>query len=143
MWPNSNRSICIRHSTIIKFLLQFIILNEMNSKEVVFADDISAAGSLNSIKNYWHKLTAFGPKRGYFPKTTKSCLIVKENKLMEAQKLLLIQEWISQLKEKTTPCSYWEYKISWQICERCSKRLGQLTYHFVNYSRNTTASSLF
>ena len=27
--------------------------------------------------------------------------------------------------------------------ERFSKRLGQPTYHFVNYCRNTTASSLF
>ena len=63
---------------LIKFLLEFINLNEMNTKEVVFADDFSVAGSLNCIKNYWGKLTAIGPKYGYFPKPTKSYLIVKE-----------------------------------------------------------------
>ena len=59
----------------------------MNTKEVVFADDVSVAGSLNSIKDYWDKLTAITPKYGCFPKSTKSYLIVRENKLMEAQKL--------------------------------------------------------
>ena len=63
---------------LIKFLLEFINLNDMNAKEVVFSDDFSVAGSLNSIKDYWDKLTAIGPKHGYFPKLTKSCLIVKE-----------------------------------------------------------------
>ena len=50
----------------------------MNAKEVVFADDFSVAGSLNSIKDYWDKLTAIAPKYGYFPKPMKSYLIVKE-----------------------------------------------------------------
>ena len=59
----------------------------MNSKEVVFADDFSVPGSLNSIKDYWDKLTEIGPKYGYFPKLIKSFLIVKEKKLMEAQNL--------------------------------------------------------
>ena len=38
----------------------------MNAKEVVFADDFSVTGSLNGIKDYWDKLTAIGPKYGYF-----------------------------------------------------------------------------
>ena len=62
----------------IKFQLEFINLNEMNAKEGVFEDDISAVGSLKSIKDYWDKLTAIGPKYGYLPKPTKSYLIVKE-----------------------------------------------------------------
>ena len=57
---------------LIKFLLNFINLNKIN------ADDFSVAGNLNSIKDYWDKLTAIGPKYGYFPKPTKSYLIVKE-----------------------------------------------------------------
>ena len=80
-------SICIRHSTIIKFLLESINLKEINAKEVVFVDDFSVADSLDSIKDYWDKLTAIGPKYGYFPKSTKSYLRVKKNKLMEVQKL--------------------------------------------------------
>ena len=57
----------------MKFLLEFINLNEMNAKKVVSVDDFSVAGSLNSVKNYWNKLTAIGPKYGYFPKPAKSC----------------------------------------------------------------------
>ena len=37
---------------LIKFLLEFISFNDINAKEVVFSDDISVAGSLNSIKDY-------------------------------------------------------------------------------------------
>ena len=62
---------------LIKYLLEFITLNEMNADEVVFADDFSVAGNLNSIKDYWDKLTATGPKYGYFPKPI-IYLIVKE-----------------------------------------------------------------
>ena len=58
---------------LIKFLLEFI-----NLKEVVFADNYFVAGNLNSIKDYWEKLTAIGPKCSYFPKPTKSYLIIKE-----------------------------------------------------------------
>ena len=36
---------------LIKFLLEFINLNDMNAKEVVFSDDFFVAGSLNSIKD--------------------------------------------------------------------------------------------
>ena len=62
---------------LIKLFLEFIDLNDINPKKVVFLDDFSVAGSLNSIKDYWDKLTAIGPKYGYFPKPTKSYLIVK------------------------------------------------------------------
>ena len=43
----------------------------MNAKEVVFAGDVSVAGSLNNIKDYWDELTAIQPKYSYFPKPTK------------------------------------------------------------------------
>ena len=33
----------------IKFLLEFITLNEMNAKEVAFADDFSVACNFNSF----------------------------------------------------------------------------------------------
>ena len=63
---------------LIKFLPEFINLNDMNAKEVVFSDDFSVAGSLNSIKDNWDKLTIIGSKYGYFPKPTKSYLVAKE-----------------------------------------------------------------
>ena len=50
-------------------------------------NDFSVDGSLNSIKDYWDKLTAIGPKYGYLPNPTKFYPIVKEKKFMEAQNL--------------------------------------------------------
>ena len=57
---------------LIKYLLVFVNLKELNAKEAVFVEEFSVAGSLNSIKNYWEKLTAFDPKYDYFPKPAKS-----------------------------------------------------------------------
>ena len=62
---------------LIKFLLEFTNPNEMDAKELAFANDFPVAGSLNSTKDYWDKLTAIGPKYDYFPKPTKSYLIAK------------------------------------------------------------------
>ena len=76
--PTAMRAYVLGILPLIKFLLEFINLNDMNAKEVVFSDDFFVAGSLNSIKDYWDKLTAIGPKYGYFPKPTKSYLIVKK-----------------------------------------------------------------
>ena len=50
----------------------------MNSQEVVFTNDFSVAGSFNRIYDYWDKWTAIAPKYDYFPKSTKSYLIVKK-----------------------------------------------------------------
>ena len=72
----------------------------MNVKEVVFADDFSVAGSLNSIEDYRDKLTAIGPNYGYFPKPYEILPDSKRKKRWKEKTYLLIQEWISQLKEK-------------------------------------------
>ena len=77
---------------LIKFLLEFINLNEMNVKEVVFADDFSVAGSLNSIEDYRDKLTAIGPNYGYFPKPYEILPDSKRKKRWKEKTYLLIQE---------------------------------------------------
>ena len=71
--------------SLIHFLLQFISINHLSAKEVAFADDFTVTGKLTSIKDYWGKLTVLCPKYGYFPKGSKSYLIVKEHKLGEAR----------------------------------------------------------
>ena len=73
--------------SLIHFLLQFISINHLSAKEVDFADDFKVAGKLTSIRDYWGKLTVLGPKYGYFPKASKSYLIVKEDKLGEARNI--------------------------------------------------------
>ena len=37
---------------LIHFLLEFISINRLSAKEVVFADDFTVAGKLTSIRDY-------------------------------------------------------------------------------------------
>ena len=74
--------------SLLQFLLDFISVNELNAKEVALADGFTVAGKLSSIKHYWSQLTSIGPKYGYFPKASKSYLIVREDQLPTATALL-------------------------------------------------------
>ena len=44
-----------------------------------YADDTAACGSLGELKDWWDKLCAIGPSYGYFPKPSKTILVVKDN----------------------------------------------------------------
>ena len=46
---------------------------------VAYDDDISAAGSILSLKYCWDTLCKLGPKFGYFSEPTKSWLIVRSD----------------------------------------------------------------
>ena len=71
----------------VQYLLDFISVNELNAKEVEFADDFMVAGNLSSIKDYRSQLTSIGTKYSYFPKASKSYLRVKEDQLPNATAL--------------------------------------------------------
>ena len=72
---------------MIHFPFEFIPVNYLSAKEIVFADDFTVAGKLTSIRDYWGKLTVLGPKFGSFPKASKLYLIVKEGKLGEVREV--------------------------------------------------------
>ena len=62
-------------------------LAEENLKLVWFADDASAGGRLQHIKNWWDNISQIGPEYGYFPNASKTSLIVKERNLERAKQL--------------------------------------------------------
>ena len=68
-------------------LLDFVLTNDLQTGEVAFSDDLIVAGKLVDIKKFWDKLAVIGPKYGYFPKSTKSYLIVKRNCLKDAKSI--------------------------------------------------------
>ena len=67
--------------------LLIVAMENDHNKMVGFADDITAAGDLDSLKKWWEKLLQLGPRYGYFPQPSKSWLIVKEERVEEALNL--------------------------------------------------------
>ena len=53
-------------------------------KQVWYADDSSAVGSLAGVKKWWEYLQANGPDFGYCPKPAKTILLIKDSSLMQA-----------------------------------------------------------
>ena len=57
-------------------------------KQVWYADESSAVGSLADAKKWWEYLQANGPDFGYCPKPAKTILLIKDSSLMQsAQKI--------------------------------------------------------
>ena len=49
-----------------------------STKTAAYADDVTAAGKIIQLKNWWRTLCMLGPKFGYYPEATKSWLTVKD-----------------------------------------------------------------
>ena len=54
------------------------------TKQIWFADDATAGGKINNLREWWDCLTKVGPDFGYFPNASKTWLIVKEGYKDEA-----------------------------------------------------------
>ena len=52
-------------------------------QQVWYADDSTAAGKIKEIKKWWDILFSTGPKYGYFPKPSKTLLIVKNREFYD------------------------------------------------------------
>ena len=58
------------------------LINELREQhpeihQVWYAYDATGAGSSSYLKKWWDCLLTIGPKYGYFPKSSKSHLVVK------------------------------------------------------------------
>jgi len=62
-------------------------LADENMKQVWFANDASAGGRLEHIKNWWDNISQIGPEYGYFPNASKTWLIVKEKNFEQAEQM--------------------------------------------------------
>ena len=69
-------------------------LNEANQdvRQVWFADDSASGGKLTSLKRWWDHLNLYGPAYGYFPKSSKTVLILKSPELLQRAKELFGEE---------------------------------------------------
>ena len=79
--PTSMGTYALGVTPLLHFLHEFILMNEHRSKEVAFVDDLTVAGNIEEIKQYWELLVQVGPRDSYYPKPSKSHLTVKEEHL--------------------------------------------------------------
>lgn len=68
-------------------ILPLIMELDSLSKQLWFADDAAAAGSLQEMKQWWDKLVERGPKYGYCVNPSKTWLVVKECHLNHAKEI--------------------------------------------------------
>ena len=59
-------------------------LPDTKTKMAAYADDFSAAGSIENLMYWWETLCKLGPKFGYYPEASKSWLIVKPRSMTKA-----------------------------------------------------------
>ena len=58
----------------------------VGTKQVWYADDASGAGKLHELSVWWTRLKEIGPAYGYYPKPSKTIVVLKDpDKLEEAQ----------------------------------------------------------
>ena len=55
--------------------------------QIWFADDAAAGGQLEALHHFWTLLTQHGPAYGYFPKPSKSFLVVKPGRNANAERV--------------------------------------------------------
>ena len=100
--PNSNGSLYSSVTPLIHFLSEIIFISEDRSKEEAFADDFTVARKSSNIKAYWDILQQQGPLFYYFPKPSKSYLIMKE------QYYKAVGVFMGNIRRRATPwCCNW------------------------------------
>ena len=58
-----------------------------NANQVWFADDAAASGNICQLKEWWDKLKELRPAYGYYPNSTKTWIIVKDDYLQKAKEV--------------------------------------------------------
>ena len=78
------------------------LIRSLEVKQVWFADDATAGGGLASLRRWWDLMVERGPAYGYYPNSTKTCLVAKEESIKMAKK-----EQASLSQKRARGC-YWD-----------------------------------
>ena len=92
---------------IIPLVLTLVaVANQVDNttKTAAYADDLTAAGTIIHLRNWWETLCRLEPKFGYFPEGSKSWLIVKEKWVQKAQ--FVFKDPNIKITTATSRCSY-------------------------------------
>ena len=92
-------------------LLGSVLTND--TKQAAYADDLISADKLQPLLTWWEKLLKVAPNVGYYPKPSKSWLIVKPAKVECAKKIFLRHQDQHYIRGSKTPgCCDWFNGIS-------------------------------
>ena len=85
------------------------------TKTAAYADDLTAAGTIMRLRNWWQTLCRLGTKFGYFPEGSKSWLTVKEKEVQKVQSVFKDTNIKNYYRGSATSwCSYWVRNINKQ-----------------------------
>ena len=62
-------------------------LNPEKTKHVAYADDLGGGSKLSKLRDWWDRCEEHGPAMGYYPKASKSWLVVKEEEKENAEEM--------------------------------------------------------
>ena len=82
-----------------------------NTNQVWFADDVTAASTCQPLRAWWDDLTACGPSFGYYPKASKTFLVVKEE-YADAEAEAIFNE-LPLTKQRLLACTRERSAFSW------------------------------
>ena len=96
------------------------------TKTAAYADDLTAAGTIMRLRNWWQTLCRLGPKFGYFPEGSKSWLTVKEKEVQKVQSVFKDTNIKNYYRGSATSwCSYWVRNIQAKICSRKNRPMDK------------------
>ena len=86
-----NSAMALYASSLMPLLRSLMLQSDDNIykflKQIWYADDAAAGGKLEDMARWWSMLCKHGPTYGYYPKASKSWIIVKPHYLDEAKRL--------------------------------------------------------
>lgn len=86
--PVSSSMYAVALTPLLNYLISQMARKKVtNVRNVAFADDLNGTGKLQELLHWWKCVCEYGPIIGYFPKPSKSWLIVKPNLIDEATAL--------------------------------------------------------
>ena len=71
---------------VVRSLDQLIKSLNLQAKQCWLADDAAAAGRLEALKLWWDHIVSQGEKYGYQVNESKTCIILKNEKLLDRAK---------------------------------------------------------
>ena len=79
--PTAMETYALGVTPLIDFLHEYVSMSDHRCKEVAFADDFTIAGKIEGINSHWEMLQQVVPLYGYFPKSSESYFVAKEQYL--------------------------------------------------------------